>query len=81
MEKLSIKNRHNGHNFTVNVINNRTLAETHIKYGRIHAATRDGRNARAWIVYYKTLVALNLTGRGNENVYLKPAYDIQSRIR
>lgn len=81
MEKISIKNRHNGHDFTVNVRNNRTLAETHIQYGRIHAATRDGRNARAWIVYYKTLVALNLTGRGNENVYLKPAYDIQSRLQ
>lgn len=47
MEKISIKNRHNGHDFTVNVRNNRTLAETHIQYGRIHAATRDGRNARA----------------------------------
>lgn len=77
METITIKGRDNNHGFTVRVRENRTLAETHHQYGRIHAATRNGRNARAWIVYYKTLVALNLTGRGNENVYLKPAYDIR----
>lgn len=81
METITIKGRNNNHGFTVNVRNNRTLAETHIQYGRIHAAAQEGRNARAWIVYYKTLVALNLTGRGNENVYLKPAYDIQSKLQ
>lgn len=81
METITIKGRDNNHGFTVRVRENRTLAETHHQYGRIHAALAGKRGACAWITYYQTLVALNLTGRGNENVYLKPAYDIQSRLQ